>query len=423
MIHFKIKPEIRGRRHGMAMIYILVSMVAMLGFCSFAVDLGRVQTAKTEIRRGADAAARVAAAYLSQQSASSSSGPVQAQAELIAMKNNVDGSPLILTNSQVLIGTWDTTRTPAVFVKGGTPNPLNGIYSAVQVSAVRQIPLLFGSILGARNCDVTAVSTAALVSIQKPVTQFVSAHGNPWLSGALAGTLASQPDHGYSDAAHPWKYDVAGNSGTFSSSGKPEYTSTSKVESTDYANGEPFGSPTEFVLNVDPGSVIQISVPLDENNLAVNSGYYNGQNKPSYEANGSNNGSYAIYSDDGANPSLPQGSITTSGSEHGISNIAAPINSMIGVFLDDNVPDHDGSVPAGQDFSTQSGRDYNSIEPDLRQSFYVGAGQTSLGDQQTIVVPAGATRLFLGTMDGHEWSNNLGGFSATISQFEIELVH
>jgi hypothetical protein len=422
MIHSTKKPEIQPRRRGMAMIYVLVSLVAMLGFCSFAVDLGRVQTAKTEIRRGADAAARVAAAYLSQESDGGASGPVQTQAEAIAKLNYVDGSPLILNNSQIVIGTWDSTRTPGVFIKGGTPNPAAGIYSAVQVSAVRQIPLLFGSILGARTCNVTANSTAALIAIQKPLTQYVSAHGNPWLAGALAGTLASQPDHGYADATHPWKYDVAGNSGTFTA-GKPEYVNSSKVESTDYATGEPYETPSEFVLDVQPGSVIQITVPLDSSNLAVNSGYYNGSSKPSYEADGSNNGSYAIYSDDGANPSLPQGSITTSGSEHGISNIAAPINSMIGVFLDNNVPDKDGSVPAGKDFSTQSERDYMSVEPDLRQSFYVGAGQTSLGDQQTILVPAGATRLFLGTMDGHEWSNNLGGFNATITQFEIELVH
>jgi len=423
MIHSTKKRKNHARRRGMAMIYILVTLVAMLGFCSFAVDLGRVQTAKTEIRRGADAAARVAAAYLNQQQKGSTHGPVQTQAEAIAFDNKVDGTPLVLADSDILVGSWDTTRTPPVFTKGGSPDPLNGIYSAVQVSTVRQIPLLFGSILGARTCNVTAKSTAALVSIQKPVTQFVSAHGNPWLAGAPAGTTASQPDRGYSSAAHPWRYDVAGNSGTYSSSGKPQFTDGAKIASTDYATGEPYGSPTEFDLAVEPGSVIQISVPLNSQNLAINSGYYNGANKPSYEADGSNNGSYAIYSDDGANPSLPQGSITTNGSEHGISNIAAPINSIVGVFLNDTVPDKDGSVPAGKDFSTQTDRDYKSFEPDLRQSFYVGAGQTSLGDQQTILVPAGATRLFLGTMDGHEWSNNLGGFDATISQFEIELVH
>ncbi|HEY1921447.1 MAG TPA: TadG family pilus assembly protein, partial [Tepidisphaeraceae bacterium] len=165
MIQSTKKPEFRARRSGMAMIYVLVSLVAMLGFCSFAVDLGRVQTAKTEIRRGADAAARVAAAYLSQQPSGSTSGIVQQKAEAIAQSNKVDGSPLILADSNVLIGTWDTTRTPAVFTKGGSPDPLNGIYSAVQVSASRQVPLLFGSILGARNCNVTAISTAALVAI------------------------------------------------------------------------------------------------------------------------------------------------------------------------------------------------------------------------------------------------------------------
>ncbi len=52
------KARVRSRRSGMAFIYIIVALVAMLGFCSFAVDLGRVQTAKTELRRAADAAAR-----------------------------------------------------------------------------------------------------------------------------------------------------------------------------------------------------------------------------------------------------------------------------------------------------------------------------------------------------------------------------
>src|ERR1700685_4622176 len=106
MIHSTKKRAIRSRRRGTAMIYIMVTLVAMLGFCSFAVDLGRVQTAKTEIRRGADGAARVAAAYLSQQKGATR-GPLQQQAEAIAADNKVDGTPLVLADSDVLVGSWD----------------------------------------------------------------------------------------------------------------------------------------------------------------------------------------------------------------------------------------------------------------------------------------------------------------------------
>jgi hypothetical protein len=56
------------------------------------------------------------------------------------------------------------------------------------------------------------------------------------------------------------------------------------------------------------------------------------------------------------------------------------------------------------------------------EPFYVGNGQTSTFINQTIVVPANTYQLFLGTMDGHEWSNNVGGFTATISQYQVQMV-
>src|SRR5579863_1632100 len=49
------------RNHGMSIIYVIVSMSVLMGFCSLAVDLGRVVTTKTELHRAADAAAREAA--------------------------------------------------------------------------------------------------------------------------------------------------------------------------------------------------------------------------------------------------------------------------------------------------------------------------------------------------------------------------
>ena len=45
---------------GMALVYGIVMVTVLLAFASLAVDLGRVQLAKTELRQAADAAARYA---------------------------------------------------------------------------------------------------------------------------------------------------------------------------------------------------------------------------------------------------------------------------------------------------------------------------------------------------------------------------
>jgi Flp pilus assembly protein TadG len=442
-----------SRRQGIAIIYIIVVLIIMLGFCSFAVDLGRVQTAKTELRRAADAAARAGVANLAQ-------GTSQVESAAIAMagNNKCDGSAVVLTDSNISVGIWNSTS--STFGTTGTANNTT-TYQAVRVQTSKAIPLLFGEILGMAHCTVNATSTAALVSVSAPLTDFVSAHGNPWLSGEPKNTTASQPDGGYDspspNTTHPWKYDIANpgkvasavSTATSGDSSDPasDYTppaDSSKVASTDYSANEPYGSPVAF--DVSPGSVIQISVPLDSNNLSNNQGFLVGGSGNTY-ANGSNSGNYAYYSDDGSNPTMAQGTQTTSGSEHGISNIIAPINSMIGVFMDqngatygaDSSQENETTVPPGLDFSTQAARDYDSgtsqsttaaaaemgggsIDPQLNQSFYVGNGQNSSNITATIIVPNNAYAMFLGTMDGHEWSNNTGEFNATITEFHVELV-
>ena len=47
--------------------------------------------------------------------------------------------------------------------------------------------------------------------------------------------------------------------------------------------------------------------------------------------------------------------------------------------------------------------------------FVIGDGTNSLGAIQRVTVPDGATRLFLGTMDGSGWYNNPGSFSVFVS--------
>jgi len=103
------------------------------------------------------------------------------------------------------------------------------------------------------------------------------------------------------------------------------------------------------------------------------------------------------------------------GAENGIANVTAPINSVMGIFLDASQPNL-SAAPSALNFSTGLGINYLTLSPGLKQPFFIGDGLTSGSVQQTIVIPVGATRLFLGTMDGYEWRNNSGSFSVTVTQ-------
>src|SRR5436305_747566 len=75
----------RITRKGVSLVYVAASMTALAGMISFAVDYGRVQLAKTELRKAADSAARAGAFGLGNY--------VTAQnlAVQFAGANNVDG--------------------------------------------------------------------------------------------------------------------------------------------------------------------------------------------------------------------------------------------------------------------------------------------------------------------------------------------
>lgn len=100
------------------------------------------------------------------------------------------------------------------------------------------------------------------------------------------------------------------------------------------------------------------------------------------------------------------------GAENGISDIKAPIDSLLGVFLGSSPV----SAPSPLDFSTPESRDYSILTNlALQQVFFMGDGVTSGSVPQTIIAPAGAKWLYLGTMDGYSWNNNIGAFCVTMS--------
>jgi hypothetical protein len=66
-------------------------------------------------------------------------------------------------------------------------------------------------------------------------------------------------------------------------------------------------------------------------------------------------------------------------------------------------------------FDTPASRDYLSFSPALKASFFIGNGLTSTAQPQSVIAPAGATRLFLGIMDGYGWYSNSGSFQVTVA--------
>ena len=102
---------------------------------------------------------------------------------------------------------------------------------------------------------------------------------------------------------------------------------------------------------------------------------------------------------------------------NGIARMNAPVNALVGVFLDDSVPSA-SPAPPGLDFSDGSlGTAFGQLCPGLKQPFFIGDGLTGRGSgaAQQFIVPPGATRLFLGTVDGFDWNTNSGAFSVQVT--------
>jgi hypothetical protein len=99
--------------------------------------------------------------------------------------------------------------------------------------------------------------------------------------------------------------------------------------------------------------------------------------------------------------------------ENGIAHLIAPINSLVGVFLGPGQPDL-SPAPSTLIFDTPTSLDYLTLLPLLKQPFFIGDGRTTSDEQQQVIVPMGATRLFLGAMDGRGWFNNSGFFAVRV---------
>lgn len=173
-------PGKERQRAGVAMMYTIVALTVLIGFCSLAVDLGRVQMVKTELRRAADAAARAGAASVA-------TGTTQARADAItyAGYNTADGTGVALQAADVETGKWAS----GAFTVNGSPA------NAVRVTARRTtargnpVRLAFAPMIGRDTCDVTAMAVAT-VSSSMP-TGFIGLQGITAKNNLIAASYNS----------------------------------------------------------------------------------------------------------------------------------------------------------------------------------------------------------------------------------------
>jgi Flp pilus assembly protein TadG len=375
-------------RRATALLYTAVAMVVLIVFVSFAVDLARVQVVKMELSRAADAAARYGAVGLA-------NGPEAAVQNAIqsASENAADGTPVVLDSSDIATGNWDATQSPK-FSTSRTPLNAVQVTAARTVSRGNAVPLLFAQVVGRNTCDATEYSTATLNSgIDSVIT--VPATSNPWLAGMPDGTIANQVNpHNNPDHAK-----VKSKSSPNTGKGK------GKSQANDLDEPDPTGqSPV-------PGYDIPIAGGLVLSFDSINGGATNDLNDPNR------------YTGDG-NLAWVVDNMYGGGAENGKSDLWAPINAVVGVFLDDNQPDTEGATPSALDFTTPESRDFTNLSPQLRQPFFIGDGRTSGGVSQQFIAPQGATRLFIGIMDQYEWNNNVGSYTTTIHRVgTVSIVH
>jgi Flp pilus assembly protein TadG len=184
-------------RRGIAMAYIVVAISVGIAIASLAVDYGRVQMGKTQLRIAADAAARAAVAHLG-----TSINNVQNAAVQAAALNSCDGTPITIdTNTDIDFLDWDTTNRTYTVLTGAARNYANAVRVTCRREGNNGVPLTFAWMAGKYYCNAHGSAVAAIIPPGYGLVglDFISLKGNStasyWSSsgsvGGAAGNVAS----------------------------------------------------------------------------------------------------------------------------------------------------------------------------------------------------------------------------------------
>jgi Flp pilus assembly protein TadG len=153
----------RGRRRGVAVVYLAILGTVLCGFVSLGVDWAHIQLVKTELQAAADAAARAASVQLP-------NGVTATQTTAVswANKNKAGNTSVVIDpTNDVDFGTWNSTNRTFTVLSGAARTSAN----AVRVWARRThangnaTSLTFGALVGQSTCD---INTSAIVTYVAP---------------------------------------------------------------------------------------------------------------------------------------------------------------------------------------------------------------------------------------------------------------
>jgi Flp pilus assembly protein TadG len=174
-------------------------MLVLVAFClplclimaAFAVNVAWMQLTRTELRTATDSASRAGAQELSRQQ--SANAAVKA-AKTAAARNKVAGKPLLLADTQIVLGTAAQTKSASrfKFVPGGTRlNAVRVTGMKTRGSPAGAVSLLMGSVLGTQVFQPQEVATSAQLDrdiclvLDRSTSMMLGDTGSTFPSGAL----------------------------------------------------------------------------------------------------------------------------------------------------------------------------------------------------------------------------------------------
>lgn len=131
--------------------FLLVVMIAIL---AFAIDLGYISLAKTQLQNAADSAALACAATMGQSASTGADTAIE-----YANKNYIGPHPVVVTNSDITYGTWDKDTNTFIPVAQGISNAVR-VTARADSRTSGSVPLFFAKLFNKNSADISASATA-----------------------------------------------------------------------------------------------------------------------------------------------------------------------------------------------------------------------------------------------------------------------